>query len=192
MKRIYFILFAILLGGCDLFTTRSAETPTESRSDFVQAVTPEILISDFVNSLADLDVENYLTCLSDYSYTEKVFSFSPSSSALSQYPSLGEDWGKKNEEVYFDNLKAKITSDSSITLTLSNVSENPLGDSLIYTASYSLNVPTTDKTLPSVYQGTLIFSMIRDSRSVWSIYYWQDTKSSSSLPSWSELKGRTY
>jgi hypothetical protein len=37
----------------------------------------------------------------------------------------------------------------------------------------------------------LKFSMIRDSRLIWSIYLWQDIKSTQ-LPSWSELKGRLY
>jgi len=193
MKQLYFILFALLINGCDLFTTRSAEPPTQSRSDFQQAVTPDLLISNLVNSLKDLNVQNYLSCLSDSSYSQKIFAFSASSSALSQYPALSENWGKKNEELYFNTLKSKVTANLAITLTLSNVSESPEGDSLVYMASYYLNVPTNDATLPQNYQGTLIFNMIRDSRNVWAIYYWQDSKNSSTnLPSWSELKGRNY
>jgi hypothetical protein len=193
MKRIYFILFAILISGCELFTTRSAESPSQARSDFQQAVTPDILITNFVSSLKDLNVQNYLACLSDSSYSHKSFVFSPSSSALSQYPALSDNWGKKNEEVCFNNIKAKITVNLSMTLTLSNVSESPQGDSLVYSATYFLNVPTNDPAFPQNYEGTLIFDMIRDSRSIWSIYYWQDTKNNSSdLPSWSELKGRSY
>lgn len=193
MKQLYFILFALLISGCDLFTTRSAESPSQSRSDYQQAVTPDLLISNLINSLKDLNVQNYLSCFSDSSYSQKVFTFSAASSALSQYPSLSESWGKKNEEAYFNNLKSKVTSNLSITLTLSDVSESPQGDSLVYMASYFLDVPTNDKTLPQNYQGTLTFNMIRDSRSVWSIYYWQDSKTSSvNLPTWSELKGRNY
>ena len=193
MKLIYFILFAFLLCGCDLFSTRSAEPPNQARSDFQQAVTPDILISNFVSALKDLNTQNYLSCLSDSSFSPKSFAFSASSSALSQYPALAENWGKKNEEAYFNNLKGKVTPNLAITLTLSSVSENPQGDSLIYAATYFLNVPTNDASSPQNYQGTLIFNMIRDSRSIWSIYYWQDSKNSGSqLPSWSELKGRNY
>jgi hypothetical protein len=190
MKRIYFILFSLFICGCDLFTTRSAEAPTQARSDYQQAVTPDLLISNFVNSLRDLNVQNYLSCLSDPTYTQKVFSFSPSSSAISQYPALSASWNKKNEESYFNNLVVKVTANLSVTLTLSNTSESSQGDSLVYSASYTLNVPTSDATLPQNYQGTLIFNMVRDSRSIWSIYYWQDSKNSD-LPSWSDLKGRT-
>ncbi len=188
---LFAILFAVLIYGCDLFTTRSAETPNQPRSNYQQAVTPDILVSNLINSLSDKNVENYLSCLSDSSYAQKSFVFSPSSGAQSQFPALSENWGKKNEEQYFNNLKAKVSQNLPITLTLSNVSESPQGDSLIYTASYFLNVPTTDSNFPQNYQGALRFDMIRDSRSIWSIYYWQDNKNSG-LPSWSELKGRTY
>jgi len=47
------------------------------------------------------------------------------------------------------------------------------------------------ETEPKDYQGDLRFNMVRDSRSIWVIYYWQDTKSTA-LPSWSELKGKFY
>ena len=191
MKLLILILFSILFSGCDLFTTRTAQAPTQPRSDYQQAITPDILISNFINSLKDKSVVNYSACLSDSSFSQKVFYFSPSSAAISQYPSLSDNWGKKNEEQYFNNLKTKIPTDMPITLTLTNISESPQGDSLIYTASYFLNVPTNDPNFPQNYQGDLRFNIIRDSRSIWSIYYWQDNKNTK-LPSWSELKGRTY
>lgn len=191
MKLYILILLTLFYSGCDLFTTRPAQTPTQPRSDYQQAVTPDILISNFISSLKDKSVVNYLACLSDSSFSQREFYFSPSSTALLQYPSLSDNWGKKNEEQYFNNLKTKVSTDLPLTLTLSNVSESPQGDSLIYTASYFLNVPTNDPNFPQNYQGDLRFNIIRDSRSIWSIYYWQDTKNSN-LPSWSELKGRTY
>ncbi len=191
MRLFVFILLCISISGCDIFSTRSAEPPNQPRSNYQQAVTPDILIANLVNSLKDKSVENYLSCLSDFSFTQRVFVFSPSSGALSQFPSLSEDWGKKNEEQYFTNMAAKVGQDIPITLTLTNENYSPQGDSLIYTATYSLNVPTNDPNLPQNYQGDLRFNMIRDSRAIWSIYYWQDSKNSD-LPSWSELKGRTY
>ena len=191
MKLFFFILLAVSISGCDIFSTRSAESPNQPRTSYQQAVTPDILISNLVNSLKDKSVENYLSCLSDYSFTQKTFVFSPSSGALSQFPSLSENWGTKNEEQYFTNMAAKVGQDLPITLTLTNESYSPQGDSLVYTATYSLNVPANDPNLPQNYQGDLRFNMIRDSRAIWSIYYWQDSKNSD-LPSWSELKGRTY
>jgi hypothetical protein len=190
VKLTIIILFSILFSGCDLFSTRSAEAPTQSRANFQQAITPQLVIENLVNSLQDKNVVNYLACLSNPAYTKNVFTFSPSSPASSQYSSFS-DWSEKSEEQYFNNLVVKIPSDLPITLELTNESYTPLGDSTIYSASYTLNVPTQDQSLPSTYQGTLIFGMIRDSRSIWCIYNWQDSKSSSSsLPTWSDLKGR--
>ena len=191
MKLLVLISFALVLNGCDIFNTRSAEPPNQPRSSYQQPVTPDILISNLVSSLEDKNVENYLACLSDSSFTHRVFVFSPSSAALSQFPSLSDNWGRKNEEQYFNNMISKVSDNVQITLSLSNVSISPLGDSLIYSASYSLSVPNNDANIPNNYQGDLKFSMIRDSRATWSIYNWQDTKSSD-LPSWSELKGRFY
>ncbi|NWF87940.1 MAG: hypothetical protein HXY50_00600 [Ignavibacteriaceae bacterium] len=191
MKKLVFLILSFNLIGCDLFNTREAEPPEAPRSDYQTAFTPEILISNFINSLKDKDIENYLSCLADSSFTEKVFIFSPSSEALSQFPALGENWGKRNESQYLSNLKAKISEDVPIILSLSNTSTSVHGDSLTYIASYSLSTQINDDTYPSVYQGEMILELIRDSRFVWSIYLWRDIKGTN-FPSWSELKGRSY
>lgn len=191
MKKNILIIVIFYLSGCDLFTTRDAEQPETSRSEYQTAFTPEILISNLVNSLKDKNSENYLSCLSDSAFTDKIFSFLPSSEALSQFPALGDNWSKKNESQYFNNIKIKIPDAQPIILNLTNTSTSLHGDSLTYLASYSLDSPFTDENIPSHYQGDLIFEMIRDSRLVWSIYFWRDIKSSG-LPSWSELKGRFY
>ena len=191
MKSTFFLIFIVFLGGCDLLGTRDAEPPEKPRSDYQTAFTPEILLNNLVNSFRDKDVENYLSCLSDSSFTDKIFAFSPSSEALSQFPALGDNWSKTNESQYFNNMKIKVPDELPITLTLSNSSRSNHGDSITYVASYSLNVPVNDGTIPTDYQGELIFELVRDSRSVWSIYFWRDIKRSES-PSWSELKGRLY
>jgi hypothetical protein len=185
MIKYFLILLTLAFAGCDLFSTRTAEPPTQARSNFQQPSTPDILIQDLVNSLQDKNVQNYISCLSDPAFTKATFTFSPSSSALS------DNWGIKNEEQYFNNLKLKVPTDVPIVLNLTNVSFTPQGDSIFYSASYTLLVSTQDPNLPQNYQGDLRFNMIRDSRAVWSIYYWQDSKNSQ-LPTWSELKGRTY
>lgn len=192
MKIFLLIIIFSMINGCDLFTTRTAQPPNQPRSNYQQAVTPDILIQNLVNSLSDKNVENYLTCFSNPSYTQKTFLFSPSSSSLSQFPALGDSWGVKNEEQYFNNMISLVPSSMQIVLTISNPSMNPQGDSVFYTASYFLNVPASDQNFPQNYQGDLRFSMARDSRSLWVIYFWQDSKNNSSLPSWSDLKGRTY
>ncbi len=189
-SAIIYIVSVFTFAGCDLVQTRNAESPNQPRSNYEQAVTPQLLISNLVNSLKDKDVQNYINCLVDSSFSDKKFMFSPSSGALSQYPFLLTDWNTKEEEQYLQNLITKVSAQSPITLSLSNEIYSPQGDSLIYSATYSLNVPNEDSD-PNDYQGELRFNMVRDNRSVWVIYLWQDTKSTA-LPSWSELKGKFY
>ncbi len=191
MRIIFLLTILLFIGGCDIFNARDAEPPDQPRSNFQSAVTPELLIENLKNSLKDKNIENYLACFADTSFTDKKFQFSPSSGALSQFPFLSDNWGKKNEEQYFNNMKTKIDQNLPITLTLSNPVTTPQGDSLFYTASYFLNVPHNDPSIPTSFEGELKFDMVRDSRSVWIIYYWQDIRSGNTA-SWSELKGRFY
>jgi hypothetical protein len=191
MKLAYlYIILLIAFSGCDLLQTRDAESPNQPRSTYQQAVTTEILISNLINSMKDKDVQNYINCFVDSSFSTAKFQFSASSGAVSQYPFLSANWTVRDEETYFNNLINKVSEGSPITLSLTNEQYSPQGDSLIYTATYSINVPN-DQSEPKDYQGDLRFTMIRDSRSIWVIYFWQDTKSTD-LPSWSELKGRFY
>ncbi|MDR3611770.1 MAG: hypothetical protein P4L27_14465 [Ignavibacteriaceae bacterium] len=165
--------------------------PDQPRSNYQLAVTPDILIQNLTNSLADVNLQNYLACFSDTSFSGKSFLFSPSSGAASLYPSYSSPWDKKNESEYFTNLIARISSGQPVTLITANANSSQQGDSLIYSATYTISVPFTDSSIPSLYAGDMKFYMIRDSRLVWSIYYWQDIKSTQ-YPSWSDLKGRLY
>ena len=188
MKIYILIGFVFILTGCELFDTRDAEIPDQGRSSFEPASSPQILISNLVNSFRDKNVENYLACFVDSSFTEKRYQFLPTSSAVSQYPVLSENWTKREEESYFNNMKVRTETNIPVIVDFSNQIINPLGDSLQVTANYLLNLPNNSG-IPTNYQGDLIFNMIRDSRSVWVIYYWQDIKTSTNLPGWSELKG---
>jgi hypothetical protein len=191
MKKFLTILVIIIgLNGCDLFQVRDAEQPEQPRDNYQLATTPQILINNLISSLADKSVENYLACFADSSFSNKRFTFFPSAGAVSQYPFFNE-WSLQQEMQYFNRMKTSIRTDYPITLTINNVSQSSYGDSLIYTAAYSLNVPHDDVGMSANYQGDLRFSMSVDSRLVWTIYFWQDTKGGNS-PSWSELKGRYY
>ncbi|MDR3667123.1 MAG: hypothetical protein P4L35_09790 [Ignavibacteriaceae bacterium] len=189
MKYFALIFFLLLMGGCDLFQTRDAQQPDQSRSNYQLAVTPDLLIQNLINSLNDLNLQNYLSCFSDTSFSGKQFLFLPSIEAIPLFPS--SPWDKKNESLYFNNLIGKIPTGLQATLVINNPSSSQVGDSLIYSASYTLNIPFFDASIPSLYEGDLKFSMVRDSRLVWTVYLWQDIKSTQ-YPSWSELKGRLY
>lgn len=191
MKIFFALTLIISFAGCDLFETREPEPPTQPRSNFQVAATPEILISNLKNSLSDKDVENYLACFTDSSFSSKQFFFSASSASAALFPFLIDDWDKNDERQYFQRMISSIDDALPILLTLNNESSSPQGDSLFYTASYVLQVPHNDENIPKNFQGELRFNMAVDSRLIWTIYFWQDIKSGDE-PSWSDLKGRFY
>ncbi|MDO8548939.1 MAG: hypothetical protein Q7S39_02150 [Ignavibacteria bacterium] len=189
MKAAIFIsAILLILYGCDIFSTRDAEEPTQPRSNLPQAFERETLISNFVLSHENRSLFDYLNSFSDSLFTGKKFTFIASSKAASQYPALNDNWDLRSEENYFRNIIA-ASQDVPITLILSNSNFSQQGDSLIYTASYSITVPFTNSGIPQNYQGNLIFHIFLDNSLVWRIFFWQDFKSGD-LPSWSELKGR--
>lgn len=194
MKNVILILIVLFsFTACDLFTTRDAETPDQSRSNFQPAVEPSIVIENLKNSLSDKNVQNYIACFVDSLFAEKRFSFSASSEALSLYQIFLQGWGLSEERRYFSSVINKVSVDFPISLGLSDENiTNFSGDSLIYSASYTINVPVPfGDPFPQTYEGSLQFNMLRDSRSEYVIYYWKDIKSGV-LPSWSELKGSSY
>lgn len=186
------ILFLLLINyGCDLFNTREPQMPDENRANFQPPKEPSIVIENLKNSFNDKNVQNYISCFVDTLFVKKSFIFLPSSEAASTYAFLNQDWGLDDERRYFSSVVSKVPKDFPITLTFSDESYSSLsGDTLIYSANYFINIPLNSSE-PKNYSGNLQFNMVRDDRSDWSIYFWKDTRSSS-LPSWSELKGIFY
>lgn len=178
----------ITFNGCDLFNTRTPDQPDQPRSNYEVAVSTEILLKNFTNALSEKNVQNYLNCFSDSSFSGKEYQFIPSAGSSSLYPVLLDSWSKKSEEQYFNNLISHIEPDLPITFTKNNENTSFSGDnSIVYTASYFLVVPHNDE-IPKNFEGELQFYLIRDSRQVWTICSWRDIKSSQNA-SWSELKG---
>lgn len=191
MKSLIIIFCVFTFSACDIFTTRDAEEPNTSRSNYKPATEPAIVIENLVNSFSDKNVQNYIACFVDTIFSSKIFEFDPSSEAASTYLFLVQDWELNGERRYFNSMISKVPADFPVSLTFSDENYGSLsGDTLIYTANYFINVPHNSSE-PQNYSGNLQFNMARDSRAEWVVYYWKDTKSSS-LPSWSELKGLFY
>lgn len=192
MKGLIYILFllASIFCGCDIFTTRDPETPNTTATNAKTATDAQQLIDNFISAVNTKDLDNYMVCLSDSLVSGRNFTFVPSSEASLQFPSLSGNWDLGSEKQYFTNMKSKLQSDAVITVSFTNTFLNPSGDSAVYTASYFLNVPHSDS-FSQIFQGEIKLKMFRDSRLVWRIYYWQDTKTGS-YSNWSELKGRMY
>ncbi len=194
MKKIILILVvSISVTACDLFSTRPSEPPDQSKSNFIPPVEATDVILNIKNSFSDKNVQNYIRCFVDTLFAEKGFSFSASIEAISLYQIFSQGWGLNEERRYFSSIVNKVSVDFPISLGLSDENiTNFGGDSLIYSAKYSINVPVPfGDPFPQTYEGNLQFNMLRDSRGEYVIYYWKDI-TSGALPSWSELKGSSY
>ena len=190
MKHFFAIFVLISLTACDIFETRNAEDPEESRSNYTTPSEPEILIQNLINSFSDKDANNYVKSFTDPAFSNKTFFFLPTSSALQTWSNIWTDWNVDKEFQYFQNLMTAVPEDLPVTLSFNSEIYNFLGDSLNYTAQYFISVPQLNDA-PLNYGGNINLSMVRDMRDTWAIYFWQDNAISDSQ-SWSDLKGTNY
>ncbi len=191
MKNLIIILLLFSSVSCDIFETRDAEIPDQSRSNYLPATSPEILIQNLIDSFADKNVVNYqnsfVTGLSN-----RVFTFVPSSTALSRFQNLWQTWNIDAEVQYFNNMKTSVPDELPVLLSglsLSPESFSIFGDSLKYNSEYFISVPQSNSE-PLIFQGNLELSMINVS-TVWLVYFWKDNAIEDN-PSWSDLKGSVY
>jgi hypothetical protein len=190
MKLLIYIFLVLFFTSCDIFDTREAEAPNQSKSNYVPAVRPETLVQNLINAFADKDVVSYqnsfVTELSD-----KVYNFVPSSSASLRFQNIWTNWDVDDEILYFNNMKATVPEGLKISLSLSSSPESfsIIGDSYKYTSEYKISVPQFSGDSLD-YHGNLEISMT-NVNTVWMIYYWKDN-AIEDQPSWSDLKGSAY
>lgn len=190
MKRLIPIIF-LLLGGCDLLSTRDPAEPENRPRNYLVPTTVDIVISNLKESLKEGYIEYYLECFADQTFINKKFRFIPAASALQSFP-VFNDWGIEGEKQYLNKLKSLLKVNTGISLTFTELEYNPQGSgSTIITASYNLSFQLKDPGFPAQYQGYLQFNLSLDNRGQWVIVDWIDYKKDN-FNSWSELKGRLY
>lgn len=184
------VLSAITLVACNIFETRDPEPPSQSGSTFVPATDPSLVFSNMVNAFRDLNSVNYLKSFADSSSAGRSFSFEPTQQAKIKYGGVFLTWSKTSEQQYFENLRSKISSGSAATLAFESLTVQSLqSDSAQYEATYRLTVPHTVATLPTQATGKAQFLLIADRSRNWVIWRWIDLTTSTSMFSWSDLKG---
>lgn len=182
------LLLALIFNyGCDIFETRDPEQPNSSRSNFEIPSEPQIVIQNLQNAFSDRNSDNYQkNFASGPPLVNKIFSFLPTSQALSSDPALWASWDVVSEFQYFNNLVTRVPEGLPITLLLSEEQYSPSIDSTIYTAKYFISIPNLTGD-PEIYEGSLKFNMITDNQLAWVIHYWEDIAKENSS-SWSNLK----
>jgi hypothetical protein len=194
LERYMMAAFFLAVSGCGIFDTRQPQSPQQVQSNFIPPTSPDIVITNLKNAIAEKNLDDYLLCLSDTSlgtYGDRRFSFVPPTEVFRQYQSIFANWDRSSESAYFNNLVNQSSSSSTPALTLT--SENYLSlssDSVQYSADYVLLWQTTVPGYSQNFQGYMQFLLGIDKNQNWAIYKWTDLPVGDSSTTWSELKAR--
>jgi hypothetical protein len=180
----------VILAGCNIFETRTPESPSQSSSTFIPATDPSLVFSNMVNSFRDLNSVNYLKSFADSSSAGRGFSFEPTQQAKIKYGGVFLTWSRQSEQQYFENMRSKIPAGSTVTLNFESLTALSLqSDSAQYEVTYRLTAPHSVATLPTEATGKAQFFLIADRSRSWVVWRWVDFATNNSAFSWSDLKG---
>lgn len=177
--------------GCDLFSPREPENPSNAGSQFEPAITPSIVLRNMQSALSFANAADYRRCFADSSKGLPGFSFHPSVQGAAADPGAFLDWGADDEEEYLRNIFAELQPGTFASLSLDNpdVTEVPIGDSVQYTSRYTVRFPHTRAGAEREASGTLQFTLRRSEQNEWFITRWRDISDGTSN-SWSLIKAR--
>lgn len=194
MSKILLELVALMfiLNSCGLFETRSPEEPESGKTIFPPAVSSDILLTNFFKSINSKNIDAYVECFSDSTEGAFTYRFLPSADALGKYGSFFENWIVQDERRYFTALTSAIPEGINLGITLKDSTIAFVsGDSTIFIAEYTLDVPQTTQNSQRYYKGKIKLTMAGQAGGVWKILRWADAPpvgSDTIKATWSMLK----
>lgn len=185
-KGVLFFMF-LIIAGCDLFSARSVEPPSEPRSTFTQPTSPDIVLANLSFAIAEKNSDNYIRCLVDTNFSQRRFRYFPDAVSQSTYP-VFLSWNVFHERNYYTNLISSTDQNASTNLFLSNTSINTGIDSAVVDSEYLLVYNHNRQNLAKITKGNLRFILGTDVRGLWSIHSWYDFINTANDTTWSVLK----
>jgi hypothetical protein len=190
------ILMSLVFCSCDLFSTRTPANPDTSQNSLQPATSQEILIQNFKTSIEIKNTDGYLICFADTNRKTKNFQFVASSNGLSLFAGLFDKWTSLDERRYINNLFSNISQEIKPLVDLKTIEKSDFPDSSIYLINYKLSINLVGKSIPSYYNGQMLFTIVNNNSGQWFIQRWLDLGSQSNdtlqSNSWSILKGKFY
>lgn len=179
---IIFGAFVLLIAGCDVFSTREPEPPLDDSGTFLQPDTPDQVIENIQNAVAELNAQNYRRSFAE------GFDFDPTASAEARDPSIWTGWGVQDEESYFRAMAeaARLTSGNELRLSEENLVAASQTQ-FTFDATYGLTVNHRRPDLPPTLQGRLVWTITQGEDGLWRISEWSDRELGEAA-SWSDLK----
>lgn len=175
------IMTLAVAAGCDVFSTRTPDPPLEDTGTFLQPDTPEQVIENIQNAVAELNAQNYRRSF------DPELRYEPTAEAEARDPSIWTGWGAQEEESYFRALAeaARLTPDNQ--LRLNDVDQSAGATRFSVEATYLITVNHRRSDLPTTLQGRLVWTIDQAEDGLWRVTEWTD-RTLGNAASWSDLK----
>lgn len=192
MKLLVPILFVlILLGGCELFSPREAETPLDTTDPYawIPPTTPEIVLDNLSNAFPAGKRNYFLDVLKYDQDGTQDFVFIPDPGIASSQPGVFAVWGYVEEENFITKLFDGLQEGGYQRLTWEVDQISPIGDSYEIIADYRLVLSYEEghSQLPVQLGGQSTITIVQNSDLLYEISRWEDLNSDT-LSCWTELK----
>ena len=202
LRNVIMILCGCLaLASCDLFSTRTPETP-DLGTTFIwtPAATPSTLFDNFTGTIAAVDASNYARCFISIQDTvttgaaPATYSFIPRAGLDQSSRSIFDTWTVQSEQNFLTKLRASLVSNPKVTITITNKSiDQSNATTARISADYLILLPLpSNSTLPGSIAGSLIFQLVLvttpEGTKEWRIASWTDFASATGTKSISDLK----
>ena len=188
MRKTFIILLVSYISlsvySCAL---RDVEPPVTSRNTFVPPTSPDLVMVNLQFSVIEKDVNNYMQCFVDTSYSTRRYTYIPDIVSQSQYP-IFRFWNITNEKTYFASLLSLTDPAATSNLFFSNSTLNSFGDTAFFDADYLLHVDHQKTNVAKTLKGKIRLIIGSDSRNLWSIHRWIDIKADNADTTWSVLR----
>jgi hypothetical protein len=190
MKTVFsFLVSLLLISACrNPFDTRKPEPPVVSRSTWIPPLSPDKVLVNLQNAIAERNTENFVRCLADPSYSARAFRFDPDPETAANHPGVFLKWGTEREQAVVTQVFSLVPADSACYLTWTKLlREITTSDTAVMVRQYRLDIHHRPSAMPSVFEGHAEFRLACDQRGEWMVYLWTDNSLAGST-SWSELK----
>ena len=190
-KIVQGLFIAVVWASCtNPFATRSVEKPiADKNSDiFDQPTSSEVVLSNLRYALIQENVSNYMSCFIDTSLVPQFnYRFKPDES----FPyERFQDWSLRDEENYLRNVFTAARTIGFEFTDAGTISFTPISTSIdsVQTSPFTYQLQVESDSV-QIYTGIARMKLVKNSNSLWAIYYWEDTRNTESNPNtWSALK----
>ncbi|MBK6765752.1 MAG: hypothetical protein IPG71_05280 [bacterium] len=184
LKGLGTVLALVLLSaGCDLFDTRTPETPEGPQGTWSTPLESTDVLSNLSSALFERNTSNYMR-----SFYSDSFVFVADPQVLQQQPDM-VGWDYAAEGQFIDQLfgEGVLPQDRSAFVVFSNIRPTGSTDTAEVTVDYELTAPISLAGAPGTMSGQAVFSMRIGDQGYWEIDRWIDSRTGE-LSSWSDLK----